>query len=198
MLGFAQRILGNQDVVLRAGRIGNHVSHALIDVQAADHVAAGALQHLDHRTFGATTLVDPHRAHQHPVTIHQFTHLPGRQKQVITAGIGQQKAETVAVRLHPPGNQMHGLDRAERAAAVLHQLAVAAHGPEALAQRFLLAQLAQVKVADQLIDRHRTAGRLEHREDQLTAGYRVFVACLLVGIGMILRLPGGLLAATTR
>ena len=87
----AQRIFGNQDVVLRTRRIGNDISHALIHMQPADHAAAGALQHLDHRALGAAALVNPHRAHQHPVTVHQLAHLPRRQEQVIAAGIGQQK-----------------------------------------------------------------------------------------------------------
>ena len=99
------------------------------------------------------------------------------------------------MRLHPAGDQVHGLHRAKGTAPVLHQLAITAHGAQPLAQRFLLAELAQIEVADQLIDRHRAAARLQHRQNQLTAGNGIFVTGLLIGEGAIFRLPIGLRAA---
>src|SRR3546814_4696415 len=82
-------------------------------------------------------------------------------------------SETVAMRLHAAGNQIHLRQRAIGAAAVLHQLALADHRHEALGQRLLLRELAELERADQLIERQRSFMRGERIEDQIAARNRI-------------------------
>src|SRR3546814_9554403 len=81
--------------------------------------------------------------------------------------------------------------RAIGAAAVLHQLALADHRHEALGQRLLLRELAELERADQLIERQRSFMRGERIEDQIAARNRIRVAALLLRIFSIGSLPIG-------
>src|SRR3546814_19779762 len=79
------------------------------------------------------------------------------------------------MRLHAAGNQIHLRQRAIGAAAVLHQLALADHRHEALGQRLLLRELAELERADQLIERQRSFMRGERIEDKIAARNRIRV-----------------------
>src|SRR3546814_12191565 len=70
-------------------------------------------------------------------------------------------------------------------------LALADHRHEALGQRLLLRELAELERADQLIERQRSFMRGERIEDQIAARNRIRVAALLLRIFSIGSLPIG-------
>src|SRR5690606_7588365 len=102
------------------------------------HLQRTAFQHFHNGRFTATALVDTALPHQHTIAVETATHLPRAEEQVVTAVIGLQKAETIAVANDHAGDQVHLVGDAISIAAVEHQLAVPLHRLEAAAQGFHL------------------------------------------------------------
>jgi hypothetical protein len=181
---------GNQQVVLNARVVGDHVGDALVHVQASDDDAADALDDLDQNALGAVLEVTADDAHEDAVAVHQRTHLPRRQEHVIATGVRNQKAETVAMRLHAAGDQVHLGDGPVGAAAVLHQLPVAHHRLQPLGERLLLTDTRQLEVPDQIIERQRPVVITQAVDDQPPARHRLGVLRgLFIELGIAL-LPG--------
>ena len=160
-------------------------------VITADDLGDGALGDLHDARLFLAEAVDAGGADQHPVAVHHFFHLPGRQEQVLAAGlVGDQEAEAVAVALHPAGDQIHARGDAHLAVAVFHQLAVAQHRLEAALQAHL-AVFVHVQEPGQVVLTERLSLVVEDLQDQLAAGNRILVLRRLpVRVGILIAFPG--------
>lgn len=128
VLHLALPVGGNDDLVGDAGILGQDEADAALAVEATHHLLGVALQHLDHHAFPAAAAVLAANAHQHPVAVEQFAHLPRGEKDVVARVFRHQETEAVAMRDDASAHQVHAVDQAVGTLAVDGQLAVPDHG----------------------------------------------------------------------
>jgi hypothetical protein len=129
-----QRLLlasrGEQDVLADAPVLGHHEHHPMLVVHAADEALVGALQHLDDLAFRPAATVNADDSRHDPVAMQYLVHFLRAEKKIRPVFVAHQ--ETVAVRmpLDPAANEVGLVGNQVVATAVLHDLAVALHGPQ--------------------------------------------------------------------
>src|SRR5690606_22539606 len=172
----------DMQVALQAPVIGYHEADAGLGAEAADQALDPTLEHPGDAAFATATAVDAGDVGQGAVTMHDLAHLVRGQEQVVAAtGIRAQEAEPFRIGDHRALDQVGVLHRGETATPVLHQLAVAHHRTQALAQGIEPVRLHQAELLRELRRGLRTVGLLQRRQDGLAAGDGVLVAFGLAG-----------------
>jgi len=169
-LRLAAHVRRDEDVLADALVLGDQVPDTSFLVDAADDFAIRALDHVDDRAFRASTLVDADHAHGRAVAVQRLVHFLGTEKDVRSAVIRNQEAESVRVTLHLAGDQIELGDHAKLALAVGHQLSFAGHGREAALESFALRVALDRERLRELVGSHRYAALAQHIEDLLAAG----------------------------
>ena len=184
--GAALELRRNQDAVVDPAVVGHHEANATLFFIAADDAAGTAVQDFNHPALRASAPVQANDGDQHLVAVEYELHLPRAQVKVIALLQRNGEAVAIAVALHPAANQVHLFNQAVGAATVDHQLAIALHRPQALAQsldRVLVFEqqlLGDMRVSQGLVRRS------EQFEDRFAAGNGVVVTrsfALGMGIG---------------
>ena len=171
---------GYTNVVGDTGVVGHHVAYAALFHETTDHALVDALQHFGNAPFPASAMIAADNTHHGPIAMHEQAHLARIEEDVVLlAVVGDEKAEPIAMPLHASAYQVHLVERAECAAAVFQQLAVAQHGAQAMLESFggLVGQRIQL---GELGPGHRASGLGQIVEYQLAAGHRFGVAAFFV------------------
>ncbi len=133
MLRIARR---NQDVVFDPLVLRHDDGDAALVEEAPDELAMCAFGDFDDVPFGASALVVTDTLGEHPVAVHHLLHFPGRQEHVRAALIRDEEPEPVTMAVDASGGEIELARQQQHALAIGHQLPVALHGHEALAERF--------------------------------------------------------------
>ena len=131
--------------------IRHHKTDTALMVIAAHHLVSVAFQDFNQSAFAPPTPVDSGQTGHDAVIVDHRAHLARRQKQVVTAIIRHQKAETVGVGDDVPAYQLHLADQAVTVLAIANHLAVALHGTQAPAQGIEIDVLIQLQNPRQLL-----------------------------------------------
>src|SRR5690606_25301852 len=107
---------------------------------------------------------------QHDIAIKGLLHLMRAEEQVVTAILGNQKTEAIAITLHTPLDQIHLLHQAEHATTIADQLPIPAHGYQPPAQSLLQLFIQQLQLNAKLLMSGRTRPLLQMTENKLAAG----------------------------
>ena len=169
LLGRHQNILGNT-LVLR-----HHEHHAMLDEDAADHLAVDPLGHLDDATFRAPLAVNAGDPNQRPVTVQHLAHLVLVEKDVGTAVVGNQKAVAIRMPLHPARRQAGPLGQDVGPLSVAHQLPFAFHRTQPALEHLSLA-IGDVEQSSQFSEFKRPTFVGQYLRDVLAGGQRKIVA----------------------
>ena len=172
--------LRHADIVGNTRVVGDHVADTTLLDKAADHGVVDPLEHFGHAPFPTPAVVAADDAHHRAVAVHEQAHLARVEEHVVLlAVVGNEKAEAVPMALYAPAHQVHLVQRAQGAAAVFEQLAVAQHGAQAMLERL-------GGIAGQGIKRgefgpgHGPARVGQVVEHELAAGYGFGVAAFFV------------------
>ena len=171
----------NQDLVIDAAVLGNDKADPTLLLVAAHHALVRPGQHFHDLAFLATAAIDASDLHQHLVAIEHPVHLPGAEVDILPASQGHGKAITVAVSLHPAVQQVHLVHQPVVAAAIDHELAVALHGPQPLAQRVQVSGVGQAQSPGDTLVIQGAVGLMQQVQDDLAAGDGVVVKRRLAG-----------------
>src|SRR5690606_7119956 len=106
-----------------------------------------------------------------PVAMHRLAHLPRRQEHVGAAVVADEEAETVAMALHPAGDEVELGGEQQDALAIGQELAVALHRRQAALQRLTLLGPHRQAIHE-LGGTERHAGLAQACEDRLAAWRR--------------------------
>ena len=177
-----QPVRRDQDLLRDPLVVGQQECHPGIDLQAADDVFEGALQHLDHRGLAPASPVDASHAGNDTVAVPQHAHLARTQKQIVATLVRVHEPEPVGMPDHPPVDQVLMVDHAVATAAVAHHLAVTRHRIDAARQSIDLLRVEQLKRSGKIIEAQRRAVLLHQAENELAAGDRIFVFFGLTGL----------------
>ena len=171
----------NQDLVIDAVVFGDDKADPALLLVAAHHVLVRPGQHFHDLAFLATAAIDTGDLHQHLVAIEHPVHLPGAEVDILPAPQGHGEAITVAVPLHPAVQQVHLVYQPIVAAAIDHELTVALHGPQPLAQRVQVSGVGEAQSPGDALVIQGAVSLMQQVQDDLAAGDGVVVKRRLAG-----------------
>ena len=151
-----------------------HQRDAVLEDESPDELLRASFEHLHHCTFGTPATIDPDLPRHHAVAVHHLRHLAGGEEHVLTFAVGDEEAVALGMPLHRTGDQFELLRDAQRALAVDHHLAFAAHRLQAPRECVALLLEDAEHVAERR-RRHRLSGIRQHLEDELARWKRVLV-----------------------
>jgi hypothetical protein len=170
-----------------------HEQDAVLAPQAAHQALMHVLEHFHDFAFWTAPTVGAGDARHHAVAVQHLAHLLFPQEKVRAAlVVAHQKAETVGMPLHAAAQQVEFLQDANVAAPVAHDLAIALHRGQALAERFAV-RGGDAQQAFEFLFGNRHAAPGQRFQDELPARHRVLVAARLpleVRVARFVR-PGG-------
>ena len=169
-LGITAHVRRHQDVLVDALVLGDQKPDAAILVEPADDFPVAAREHIDDRALGSAAPVDSDSTCRRPVAVQRLAHLVGCKEKVGAAVVGQEKAETVGMTLHRPGEQIQLGDDTEFALAIGHQLTITFHRREAAGEGFALGRAVDVQRRHDAVGAHRRAALTQEFENALAVG----------------------------
>ena len=152
--------------------VRTHGSDTAFTPQSPHDSTDAALDYLDQCTFAAAVAIHPHHSGHHAISVHQRTHLTGREEEIGGPVVGSDESESVAMSDDAPGDEVHPFDESELPAAIADDLAVALHGAQPPLQCLLLGRSPKVVRSGDPGERDRCAD-LPEKLDQGTAFRKV-------------------------
>ena len=176
----------NQYLVVDSAVFGDDIADTALLLVAADDIPVRALQHFNDLALLAPAPVDARHPHQHLVAVEDEIHLAGTEVDILlTRRDGDGKTIAVAMPLHLAMQQVHLVHEAVIPAPVDHQLAIALHGAQPLAQGIELLRLRQGQPGGDAVVIERAVRRVEEFQDDFPTGDGVVVAgCLAGSVGV--------------
>ena len=172
----------NQHFLLDLGIVCGNEADAAFFIVTADQQFMSPLDDLDNGTFTTAAAVDTGNPPQHTVAIEGDAHLRGAEEQVFATIVGHQKAEAVAVALHPTTDQIELVHWRVGASAGIDQLAITLHRSQAAAQGFDAVFIMQPELLLQLRPGRGSTALGQQLEDEFATGDGVFVfLCFTLG-----------------
>jgi hypothetical protein len=134
MAGIAAIFLGNQNFMVDPRVFRNNEADTAFLEKASHRLTGPVFQNLNDHALASTAIVNPINPCRHAITMEHLAHLPSGEKQIRTAIIRHQKAETVFVANYPTGNQISFFDGEVGATPVADQLPIPTHGNQSPAK----------------------------------------------------------------
>jgi len=173
-LGLHRAFRFNQDFLADTLFFSRYIIDATLGTETPDQTGIHMFQYFNNLAFWPAAPIHANLAHQHAIAMQDFVHLFRAKIQIIATGIGNQKAKTIAMALHPSGNQFDFGRQAQRALAVDHQLAFALHRLQAALESFDFC-ISDAQHRDQFIGKDRRTALFQDLQDKFARRQRVFV-----------------------
>ena len=165
----------NQELVGQAPVVRDHKANATLLLIAPYNAGNTAHEHLNNLALQATATVFARHHDQHFVTVEDKVHLSGAEINIVAFPQWHGKTVAIAMTLNPAMHQVHLVYQTIGALAVRHDLAIAFHGAQAVAQCVDLLLISQAQSLAQLAVTQWLVRLTEHVENDFTTGNRVVV-----------------------
>jgi hypothetical protein len=148
---------------------------SVLQQDAANDPAVGPFQHFDDDSLTPPAAVGADDAHQRAIAMQDLGHLPGFERQVLAAVVGNQKTIAIGMALDAPGDQAGALGQDVGALAIAQQLRLALHCPQAALKRLQLGFL-DIKQYAELVESDGFALFLQNLQDVFARRQGLLVA----------------------
>jgi len=141
-----------------------------------DQFPRAVFQHFHDGTFGTTATVEARNPHQHLIARQHPPHLAAGQKDIRLTAAGHHETIALGMTRDAALDQVHLVQRAIAAGAVLDDLSIANHGTQTPAQCLDLLVIPEAEFAAQLSLVERPHTVRQELQDVFAAGNGLFVA----------------------
>ncbi len=166
----------DQHVLTDPGVVRPHEMDAALGEITSHQFPRAVFQHFHDGTFGTTATVEARNPHQHLIARQHPAHLAAGQKNIRLTASGHHKTVTLGMSRDTALDQIHLVQRAIAAGAVLDDLPIADHGAQATAQRLDLLVVPETEFTAQLCLVERPYTVRQQLQDVFAAGNGLFVA----------------------